>query len=251
MKIKPAREPSGLDLPVALAASRRRIGRAVDEDNAAVLGEHFAAWRAWIVRIENDRSLAIGGGSSVVFHWTCGSSMSARFETACAAYAYARALFHLRRYALAHAHFGLALEEVAQCRDPLPLTPAACGAFRLRCLVRAQRLAICELEIAEEPRRVLALANWLAFASREYAKFSSAARKEPLAAGESLAAAARAVLAGDPADAKKARGWARNPFAADAAHATRGGRRDASVEPLSTDGEFDWTRFVSSELYSA
>ncbi len=248
MKIRPRGDAIGV--PAALAAKRRLLARAVLENDAAALGDHFRAWREWIVRVENDASEVVARDAAPTFSWTIGASSCARFETACLAYAYARALFRSRAYALAHAHFGLALEEVMQCRDPLPLSARACGAFRLRCLVRAQRLAICELRLEDDGPRMLSLATWLVVGLREYSRFPGSERKEPLGAGESLLATARAAMSGGRACAAAALEWNQNPFHLEMLDVSRrGARRGAEPEPVC--GAFDWERFVGGRPYSA
>lgn len=251
MKIKPRGAIVGVEIPAALALGRLRVPRAVEEDDALTLCEHFEAWRDWAVRAEN-ASGSGGGSRGSRFDWTCGSSPCPRFETACLAYSCGRALFHARRYALAYAKFGLALEETMQCRDPLPLATSACAAFRLRCLVRAQRLAVCELDPKVDGARMLLLANWLAAAAIAYGTFPGASSKEPLAAGASLAAAARAIVGrAAPGDRALVDAWPMNPFRDDAPDSPPI-RRDAG-EPASGDrdaGEFAWERFVGDRSFS-
>ena len=251
MKIVPRGDVVGTELSESIVVRRRQIARAVEEDNAALIGEHFREWRAWIVGVENDSTRRVAHGADLSFAWNCGASSSARFETACLAYAYARALFHLRRYALAYTHFGLALEETMQCHDPLPLSASACGAFRLRCLVRAQRLGACELTL-DDGRRMLSLAIWLEIALGEYAHFPGAGRKEPLGAGESLVATARAAITRRPEHAKIALAWKQNPFYLDLLDLGRQRSRGAPPsEPEAAEGEFDWSRFTSGRTYLA
>lgn len=251
MKLKPCGEIIGLVLPPEITLSRRRIACAIEDDNVVVVEQYFRAWHSWIIRVENDTGLRVERESTLSFAWNCGSSTSARFETACAAYAYARTLFHLRRYALAYVHFGLALEETMQCRSPLPLSASACGEFRLRCLVRAQRLGICEFTL-DAGREILPRAIWLEVALREYALFEKAARKEPLSAGESLVATARVVITRRPEFARKALAWKQNPYSIELLELSRGSARSGTFEKLeSPKGEFDWGRFTSARTYAA
>ena len=250
MKISPLGDIVDAKLPDSIVSRRRQIARAVEEDNAALIGEQFREWRSWIVSVENDSTLEVEHGASLSFVWNRGASSSARFETACLAYAYARALFHLRNYALAYVHFGLALEETMQCRDPLPLSANACGAFRLRCLVRAQRLGACELTL-DDARQMLPRAIWLEFALDKYAQFPGASSKEPLGAGKSLVATARAAITGRPEHARIAVAWKQNPFYLEMLDTGRRQPQGSPIEPETSEGEFDWDRFTSGRTYSA
>jgi hypothetical protein len=250
MKIWPTEDVSGVRLPESLRVGRRSVGRAVHENGAGRLGEHFRAWRAWAVHVENDSSepSALAGPASFV--WSCGRSSSVRFETACLAYAYARALFKLRKYAVAYAHFGLALEEVMQCRDPLPLSADECAGFRLRCLVRAQRLGICEFRL-DSATEMLPRAIWLESALRTYAELPKAARKESLEAGECLVATARAALTQSETWARRATRWSQNPFSLMMDEIAERGESKPDSDADGPDGFFDWTRFTSDRPYVA
>lgn len=251
MKLYPIGDVAGLVLPGALNADRASLHAAVRAHDYGALGRHFRAWRELVVHLENDPSATIERDGYPVFVWSAGSSRSVRYETACLAYACARAFFHSRQYALAFKYFGLALEETMQCRAALPLTSDACGAFRLRCLVRAQRLGICEIR-STDARAILSRAIWLAYASREYSKFPGAEKKEPLTAGESLVATACAIITGRPEPIKASAIWAQNPFGARLAEiATSARGSDRYREPSARSGAFDWERFTSSRTFAA
>lgn len=250
MKIRPSEDIIGARVPDSMVVRRRALSQAVYDNDIALLGEHFRAWRAWSVHVENDVSVAASLSPEAIFSWTCGHSSSVRFETACLAYAYARALFRVRQYALAYEHFGLALEEVMQCRDSMPLGARACGAFRMRCLVRAQRLGICELGL-DDGMKMLSGAIWLAGALREYGEFAEAGRKEPLGAGESLVATARASISRSPEFATLAMAWSQNPFWLEMLALSRRPKVGERSVLEGREGVFDWARFTSGKPYAA
>ena len=263
MKIIPQGSVFGIEFPEKITKYRSQIAHAIKKDNVVFLGEYFDEWRSWIIRIENDVSLNVCLDSSVipVFTWNFGSSPCVRFESACLSYAYGRALFHVRQYARAYACFGLALEETMQCRSILPLTPKACGMFRLRCLVRAQRLGICELnsesrvnDLAWLGNEIYSRAIWLEMGLRIYALFSGSEKKEPLTSGKSLVMTARAMLTNNSIFAKQALGWTQNPFYNEMITISQQ-KKSLSFnleknEHITQHGEFDWTRFMSDRTYS-
>ena len=134
----------GLSLDEKIIKSRVQLAHAISINDITNIKTHYQLWIAWAIHHENCFS-AIGSNDKKEcpqFNWNCGSSSSVRFETWCISYPVGRAYFHLRKYFDAWKMFGLAIEEIIQTNDELPLKLAQCVAFRMRCLLRAQRAAI-------------------------------------------------------------------------------------------------------------
>jgi hypothetical protein len=260
MRVRPADGAEGL--PPELAASRARLASAAESGDDGAMLSHLRAWRERAVAAENGERERPGLATSAPptrYPWFVGSRRvelaTPRFETACVAFACGRTLFAKRRYREAHAAFGLALEESALAGPESPLTPEACGARRLRCLVRAQRARCCELDPRADAAELLEGASWLAAALRAYSELDPrAARREPLEAGEALVCTALAVLHGDRDRALAALRWTCNPFA-DEAREVLGGRgpvpsRRGPAPRGTPAGSFFWSRFLSSAPYA-
>ena len=249
MKILPTDHTIGIS-DDEFMRSRMALREAIIDHNPEPLVNYLFKWQAWTVHQENQNTSSSTTTTTVRFSWNVGVAVSLRFETACLAYATGRALFHNRRYYEAWQHFGLALEETMQGQFATAMTPELCGAFRLRCLVRAQRLACYELDVIHESQLMLSMAAWLNVALLRYAQlFPRADRKEPLRAGEGLLQTAQAILTKHPAAAKAAMKWQENPFYNYMIEISKSS--PTGENHVLPQAEFNWTRFTSGKLYSA